>query len=71
MNDFSILEKKLNLNFENKDLLVQAFTHRSYLNENKDFHLSHNERLEFLGNAVLDLVVTEYLYLKYPDKSEG
>lgn len=69
--DFSIFEKKLSLKFKNKDLLTQAFIHRSYLNENPDFHLSHNERLEFLGDAVLELVVTEYLYQEYPLKSEG
>ena len=71
MKDFSIFEKKLGLKFKNKDLLVQAFVHRSYLNENPDFYLSHNEILEFLGDAVLELVVTEYLYGRYPDKSEG
>lgn len=71
MKDFSILEKKLNLKFKNKELLIQAFVHRSYLNENPDFELSHNERLEFLGDAILEHVVTEYLYKKYPQKSEG
>jgi len=71
MKDFSLFEKKLGFKFKNKDLLVQAFCHRSYLNENPDFYLSHNERLEFLGDAVLELVVTEYLYQKYPKKSEG
>lgn len=71
MKDFSELEKKLDLNFKNKDLLTQAFVHRSYLNENPDFHLSHNERLEFLGDAILELVVTENLYLNYPQKAEG
>lgn len=71
MKDFSLLEKKLGLKFKNKDLLTQAFCHRSYLNENPDFSLEHNERLEFLGDAVLELVVTEYLYQKYPKKSEG
>ncbi|MDI6591607.1 MAG: ribonuclease III [Patescibacteria group bacterium] len=71
MKDFKLLEKKLNLKFKNKDLLIQAFCHRSYLNENPDFPLPHNERLEFLGDAVLELVVTEYLYQKYPKKSEG
>jgi len=69
--DFSPLEKKLNLKFKNKDFLIQAFVHRSYLNENPDFYLPHNERLEFLGDAVLELVVTEYLYRSYPEKSEG
>lgn len=71
MKDFSKIEKKLNLLFKNKDLLIQAFCHRSYLNENPDFYLFHNERLEFLGDAVLELVVTEELYQKYPKKSEG
>jgi ribonuclease-3 len=71
MKDFSILEKKLNLKFKNIDFFVQAFVHRSYLNENPKFHLYHNERLEFLGDAVLELVVTEYLYKEYPQKPEG
>lgn len=67
----SELEKKININFKNKDLLKQALIHRSYLNENANFHLKHNERLEFLGDAVLELVVTEFLYNTYPDKPEG
>ena len=71
MVDFSKLEKKLNIKFKNKDLLTQAFCHRSYLNENPDFCLENNERMEFLGDAVLELVVTEYLYEKYPKKPEG
>ncbi len=71
MKDFSKFEKKFNLKFKNKELLTQAFVHRSYLNENPDFYLSHNERLEFLGDAVLELIVTEYLYDKYPKKPEG
>ncbi len=71
MIDFSPLEKKFGLRFKNKDFLIQAFCHRSYLNENPDFYLSNNERLEFLGDAVLELIVTEYLYQKYPKKSEG
>lgn len=71
MKDFSPLEKKLGLKFKKKDLLVQAFVHRSYLNENPKFPLNHNERLEFLGDAILELIVTEYLYQKYPKKPEG
>ncbi len=71
MKDFSILEKKLGLKFKNKDLLKQSFTHRSYLNENPDFNLNHNERLEFLGDAVIELIVTEQLYKEYPEKTEG
>ena len=65
MKDFSKLEEKIGVYFEDKNLLVQAFVHRSYLNENTDVALDHNERLEFLGDAVLELVVTEYLYNKY------
>jgi len=68
--DFSQLEKKLNIDFKNKALLEQAFCHRSYLNENPSFHSDHNERLEFLGDAVLELVVTEYLFKNY-DNPEG
>ena len=69
--DFEVLEKKLGLKFKNKDLLKQSFTHRSYLNENPDFNLNHNERLEFLGDAVIELIVTEQLYKEYPEKTEG
>lgn len=65
--DWSILESKIGVTFSNKDLLVQAFVHRSYLNENPNFYLDHNERLEFLGDAVLELVVTDYLYHHYPN----
>lgn len=68
--DLSMLEKKFNINFNNKDFLTQALTHRSYLNEHRDSKLGHNERLEFLGDAVLELVVTEYLYNNY-DEAEG
>jgi len=71
MKDFSLLEKKLGLKFKNKDLLIQAFCHRSYLNEKPDFYLTNNERLEFLGDAVLELVVTEDIYQNYPEKPEG
>lgn len=59
------LEKKIKITFNNKDLLKQALIHRSYLNENPSETLNHNERLEFLGDAVLELVVTDYLYKKY------
>jgi ribonuclease-3 len=61
------LEKKIGVKFNNKDLLKQAVTHRSYLNEHRSYKLDHNERLEFLGDAVLELVVTEYLYKNYPN----
>jgi ribonuclease III len=65
--DFSGFEEKLGIVFKNKDLITQALVHRSYLNEHPDFRLGHNERLEFLGDAVLELVVTEYLYANYPN----
>jgi len=60
------LEKVLGLHITNSDLFLSSFTHRSYLNENRGFGLPHNERLEFLGDAVLELVATEYLYKNYP-----
>lgn len=63
----SNIEKKIGVTFKNKDLLQQAFVHRSYLNENKDFRLDHNERLEFLGDACLELIVTDYLYNNFPN----
>ncbi len=68
---FKKLESALKVSFKNKDLLVQAFVHRSFLNENPEFPVYHNERLEFLGDAILEHIVTEYLYLKYPEKTEG
>lgn len=71
MKEFAKLEKKLGVNFKNKDLLAQAFCHRSYLNENSKLDLEHNERMEFLGDAVLELVVTESLYKHYPKRTEG
>ena len=71
MIDFSLFEKKTNIFFKDKTLLEQAFIHRSYINENTGSKLSHNERLEFLGDAVLELIVTDYLYHKYPDHDEG
>ncbi|MAQ77126.1 ribonuclease III [Candidatus Campbellbacteria bacterium] len=64
-------QKALGLSFNNHELLEQAFTHRSYINENKGEELSHNERLEFLGDAVLELVVTDFLFKKYPTIPEG
>lgn len=65
MKDLSKLEQRLGIKFKNKDLLHQALIHRSYLNEHPHFRLDHNERLEFLGDAVLELVVTEQLFHKY------
>lgn len=68
---FSDFEKKIKVVFKDKKILQQAFTHRSYINENGSSHLSHNERLEFLGDAVLELIVTDFLYKKYPQYTEG
>lgn len=65
------LEDKLGIKFKNKALLQEALTHRSYLNENPDFPNGQNERLEFLGDAVLELIVTEYLFRGYPQEEEG
>jgi len=65
--DFSGFEADLGITFRDRDLLVQALVHRSYLNEHPDFRLGHNERLEFLGDAVLELIVTEYIYANYPN----
>lgn len=63
----SFAQDKLHVTFNNLDLLITAFTHRSYLNEHRKTVQEHNERLEFLGDAVLELVVTEYLFNSYQD----
>lgn len=67
MKDLAILEQKLGITFNNKNLLRQSVVHRSYLNEHPNFPLDHNERLEFLGDAVLELIVTNFLYQNYPN----
>lgn len=71
INKFKKLSQKLNIEFNDVNYLVKAFTHRSFLNENRNSGLEHNERLEFLGDAVLELVVTDFLFKKYPKKPEG
>lgn len=71
MKNFKQFEEHVHITFNDKTLLKQAFTHRSYINEHAHSGLEHNERLEFLGDAVLELVVTDYLYEKYPEKPEG
>lgn len=71
MKNITKLEKALDVDFKNKDLLRQALVHRSYLNEHPNFSLGHNERLEFLGDAVLEIIVTEYLFNNYPRTPEG
>jgi ribonuclease-3 len=66
-NPLEQFEKTIGIQFKNRHLIHQVFVHRSYLNEHPDFALDHNERLEFLGDAVLELIVTEHLYLTYPN----
>ena len=65
------LKEKYSIVFHDLNLLEQAFTHSSYVNEHRNLQLSDNERLEFLGDAVLELMVSEYLYRLYPDIPEG
>lgn len=71
MIDVPQIENIIGTTIHNKDLFVQAFTHRSFINEHPHLNLSHNERLEFLGDAVLELVSTHVLYEKYPQQPEG
>ena len=67
----SALEKAIGYSFKDKDLAREALTHRSYLNENPTWGVPHNERLEFLGDAVLELIVTEELMNRFPEDDEG
>ena len=71
MKDLEDFEHAIGVTFKDKGLLRQAFTHRSFLNEHKGKAVGHNERLEFLGDAILELIVTEHLFEKYPDYNEG
>jgi ribonuclease-3 len=69
--DLKKFEDKIGISFKDKNLLKTAFTHRSYINENKKGSTEHNERLEFLGDAVLELAITDFLFKKYKVKAEG
>jgi ribonuclease III len=71
MPDFKTLTEKLGFSFNNLNLLIEALTHRSYLNEHREYTGSHNERLEFLGDAVLELAATDFLFKKFPAKPDG
>lgn len=71
MDDLRILEKRLNVQFRDYSLLARALAHRSYVNERESGGLENNERLEFLGDAVLDFVVGAYLYHRFPEMKEG
>lgn len=67
MTNYETVAQQLGVTFKDIKILKQAFVHRSYLNEHHSFSLDHNERLEFLGDAILELIVTEYLYRNYPN----
>ena len=71
MEKFAEFENKIGVQFKDRAVLREAFTHRSYINETRERGLDHNERLEFLGDAVVELVVTNFLYKKYPQANEG
>ena len=66
MHDLNRLQERIGVEFDNESLLKQSLVHRSYINEHQDFPLGHNERLEFLGDAVLEIIVTESLHLCLP-----
>lgn len=69
--DWKSVEAVLGVTFQNQLLLIEAFTHRSYRNEHKDWPVHSSERLEFLGDAVLELIVTDFLFHTFPEKQEG
>jgi len=71
MNNLDILEKNLKIKFQNRQLLKEALIHRSYLNEAKEKGLRSNERLEFLGDAVLSFIISEWLFKQFPEYPEG
>jgi len=71
MPDIKQLQKVIDYKFKNEDLALQAMTHRSYLNEHPGWKLPHNERLEFLGDAALEISISRYLYETFPDRTEG
>lgn len=71
MAELNELEKKIEIHFKNQELLTNIFIHRSYLNEHKRFHLPSNEKLEFLGDSVLSLITSIYLYKHFPELEEG
>lgn len=71
MEKFAEFENKIGVQFRDRAVLREAFTHRSYINETREKGLDHNERLEFLGDAVVELAVTDFLYKKYPKSNEG
>ena len=70
-NSISLLEAKIKYNFKDEDVIFTAITHSSYANERKAKKLNYNERIEFLGDSILSLVISEYLYKMYPNLPEG
>lgn len=71
MENYTKLEKKIGVKFEDKEILKTAFVHRSYINEHRDEGIQDNERLEFLGDAILELAATKHLFEVCPDRREG
>lgn len=71
LKDLKSLEKLIGIKFKNQGILSQAFVHKSVLNENKGVAIDSNERMEFLGDAVLELIATEHLYTNHPEQTEG
>src|SRR3989338_5159790 len=71
MNSLLILENEINLKFKDRQLLSTTFVHRSYINENKKNQLSTNEKLEFLGDSILSLITSVYLFKHHPELDEG
>jgi ribonuclease-3 len=71
MKDFTPFETAIGYTFSDRALIARAFTHRSYINENPKSGLEHNERLEFLGDAVIELIITDYLFNNYTNSAEG
>ena len=71
MENLNEIQKNIGLDFQNPELLEIALTHRSYLNEHQGAKLQNNERQEYLGDAVLELIISDYIFRKYPDKAEG
>ncbi len=70
-NDYTALEEKTAIKFKDIDLINKAFIHKSYINEHRDENIEDNERLEFLGDSVLELAATHHLFHKYPNQNEG
>ncbi len=71
VDSLGLIENKIHYKFQDQSHLLVAFTHKSFLNENRELKLEHNERLEFLGDAVFGFIITEYLFQQFPSHQEG